>query len=70
MNGFGVLVGVTALLGWCLMLAVGVLRHAGATDWSLSYDESVVLVALVVDPLLVLAVAVAVAVRDSGRRGR
>jgi hypothetical protein len=62
-NGIGALACTTAVLGWCLMVAVGVLHGAGAVGWTLSYDEAVVLVALLVDPLLVLAASVAVSAR-------
>ena len=64
MNGVGVLACTTAVLGWCLMIAVGVLHGAGAIGWTLSYDEAVVLVALLVDPLLVLVAAVAVSLKE------
>ena len=65
MSGIALLAGLTAGLGWTLMIAVGILRSVGAVDWSLSYDESVALIALLALPWLVIASTLVVSVRNS-----
>lgn len=54
MIGVVVMAFVVGIVGWCLMLAVGIFYGAGALTWTLSYDEACAISALVVFPLLML----------------
>lgn len=65
MSGVVVLAALTAVLGWCLMVAVGILESVGAVGWTLSYDEACALVALLVLPVVLFVGAVVVASRDA-----
>lgn len=65
MSGLAVLCGVVAGLGWSLMVGVGVLHGAGAVNWTLSYDEAVALVAVIVVPWATVVGASVLALRDT-----
>ena len=57
--GLAILLSAT---GWCSMVAVGILHSVGALSWTLSYDESVALSALVLLPVTLVLGALVSAV--------
>lgn len=57
--GLAILLSAT---GWCSMIGVGILRSVGALSWTLSYDQSVALSALVLLPVMLVLGALVTAV--------